>query len=71
MQVGSFSSADNAQRLARELRAKGFTVEVTVAKSAGKDLHRVRAGPEASRDAATALRTRLAAAGQQGTLVAP
>lgn len=71
VQLGSFSSADNAQRLARELRAKGFTIEVSVVKSNGKDLHRVRAGPEANRDAATALRTRLAAAGQQGTLVAP
>ena len=71
VQLGSFSSADNAQRLARELRAKGFSVEVSLVKSNGKDLHRVRAGPEASRDAATALRTRLAAAGQQGTLVAP
>lgn len=71
VQLGSFSSSDNAQRLARELRAKGFTVEVSVAKSGGRDLHRVRAGPESNRDAATALRTRLAAAGQQGTLVAP
>lgn len=71
MQLGSFSSADNAQRLARELRAKGFTIEVSAVKSGGKELHRVRAGPEADRNAATGLRTRLAAAGQQGTLVAP
>jgi len=71
VQLGSFSSADNAQRLARELRAKGFSIEVSAVKSAGRELHRVRAGPEADRNAATGLRTRLAAAGQQGTLVAP
>lgn len=71
VQLGSFSSADNAQRLARELRGKGFSVEVSAVKSGGKELHRVRAGPEADRTAATGLRTRLAAAGQQGTLVAP
>lgn len=71
VQLGSFSSADNAQRLARELRAKGFSIEVSAVKSGGKELHRVRAGPEADRNAATGLRTRLAAAGQQGTLVAP
>lgn len=71
VQLGSFSSADNAQRLARELRAKGFTIEVSAVKSGGRELHRVRAGPEVDRNAATGLRTRLAAAGQQGTLVAP
>ncbi len=71
VQLGSFSSADNAQRLARELRAKGFTIEVSAVKSGGRELHRVRAGPEPDRNAATGLRTRLASAGQQGTLIAP
>lgn len=71
VQLGSFSSADNAQRLARELRGKGFVIDVSIVKSGGKQLHRVRAGPEKDRDTAVALRTRLASAGQQGTLVAP
>lgn len=71
VQVGSFSSQDNAQRLARELRSKGFTVQVSQVTSAGAQLHRVRVGPEADRTAATALRDRLAAAGTRGTLVAP
>lgn len=71
VQLGSFSSQDNAQRLARELRSKGFTVQVSQVTSGGAQLHRVRAGPEADRAAATALRERLAAAGSRGTLVAP
>jgi DedD protein len=69
--LGSFSSADNARRLARELRARGFAIEVSQVRSGGKELHRVRAGPEQDRDGATALRARLAAAGQKGSLVAP
>jgi len=71
VQLGSFSSAQNAQGLARKLRAQGFSIDVSVVRSGGKDLHRVRAGPEKDRAAATALRSRLAAAGQQGTLIAP
>lgn len=71
VQLGSFSSQDNAQRLARELRGKGFTVQVSQVTSGGTQLHRVRAGPEADRAAATALRERLAAAGTRGTLVPP
>ena len=71
VQLGSFSSQQNAQGLARKLRADGYAIDVTLVRSGGKDLHRVRAGPEQDRAAATALRARLAAAGQSGTLVAP
>lgn len=71
VQLGSFSSAQNAQGLARKLRGQGFNIDVSVVRSGGKELHRVRAGPEKDRTAATALRSRLAAAGQQGTLIAP
>lgn len=71
VQLGSFSSESNAQRLARDLRGAGFTIEVSEVTAGGRDLHRVRAGPAADRVAASALRDRLAAAGQQGTLVPP
>jgi DedD protein len=71
VQLGSFSSEANAQRLASDLRARGFTIEVSKVTAGGRDLHRVRAGPAADRGSATALRDRLAAGGQQGTLVAP
>lgn len=71
VQLGSFSSEQNAQALARKLRDAGYTIDVSRIRSDGRDLHRVRAGPVNDRAAATTLRTRLAAAGQQGTLVAP
>jgi DedD protein len=71
VQLGSFASEDNAQRLARELRGKGFTIEVARVKAGGKDLHRVRAGPVEDRQAATALKTRLGPSGADAKLVAP
>ena len=70
-QLGSFSSRDNAERLARDLRSKGFAIDVVRIRVGGKDLHRVRAGPVASRDAAVALQSRLAAAGHKSSLVPP
>jgi DedD protein len=71
VQLGSFSSEANAQRLAVELRGAGFAIQVSKVRASGEDWHRVRAGPAADRGTATALRERLAAAGQQGSLVAP
>jgi DedD protein len=71
VQLGSFASEQNAQGLARKLRDRGFSIDVSKVRSGSRDLYRVRAGPERNRDAATALRSKLAAAGTQGTLVAP
>lgn len=71
VQLGSFSSSDNAQRLARDLRGKGFAIDVTRVSASGKQLYRVRAGPVADRAAAVSLRQRLGTAGQAGTLVGP
>ena len=70
-QLGSFSSRDNAERLARELRAAGYQISVSPSKSNGKELFRVRAGPVGNREAAVALQGRLAAAGHKAALVAP
>lgn len=72
VQLGSFASSDNAQRLARDLRTKGFNVEVAKGRSGGRELHLVRSGPVADRAEATVLQGRLAAAGAPGgMLVAP
>src|SRR5690606_18304279 len=71
VQVGSFASEANARGLAGEVRAKGFGVEVSRVRSGNRDMFAVRAGPAKDRDAAQALRSRLAAAGQQGFLVSP
>lgn len=70
-QLGSFSSRDNAERLARELRGRGFTIDVSKIRAGGKDLYRVRSGPVTDRAAAVALQSRLAAAGHKSSLVAP
>lgn len=71
VQVGSFGQAANAQRVAEQLRDKGFNVQVLPA-SANQKLIRVRVGPARDRDGAVDLQKRLAAAGHQGTaLVAP
>jgi cell division protein FtsN len=61
VQVGSFSQRDHAERMVKDLAAKGFTVEV-----AGPDDHglfRVRSPPRAERAAANALRQKMQASG--------
>lgn len=69
VQVGSFASRDNAERLARELRGKGFATFVNESSGKGKRYWRVRVGPERSREAADALRKKLRAAGHSGGAV--
>ncbi len=72
VQVGSFSSNDNAKREAQKLRDAGYTTQVSATRRAGKDLYRVWVGPVADREAAMVLRARLVAAGLSNpTLVAP
>ncbi len=69
VQLGSFASHDNALRLARELRRKGFAVIVSESSSKGRRLWRVRVGPESDRPAAVALDARLRSAGYKGGAV--
>jgi DedD protein len=64
--MGSFSSQDNARRLAGQLDAKGFTAYLLPLQSNGKTLQRVRVGPVATRDEAEALARRLKASGFEG-----
>jgi DedD protein len=68
VQVGSFASRDNAERLAQKLKGKGFAATLTQSPK-GRRLWRVRVGPEADRAAATALAAKLRAAGQPGAVV--
>lgn len=68
VQLGSFASRANAERLAQQLRARGFQMSVSQG-SAGRRLYRVRAGPAASRAAALQLAAKLHAAGHAGALV--
>lgn len=66
VQLGSFASKANADRLAASVKAKGFQVAVQGGGGASGTLYRVRAGPEADRAGAEALAARLAAAGFKG-----
>jgi DedD protein len=68
VQLGSFASRTNAERLARHVRAAGFTVSVSQG-SSGRRLYRVRVGPAHDREAATQLAAKLQAAGHSGSIV--
>jgi len=67
VQLGSFASRANADRLARKVRAQGFPVSVSQG-SSGK-LYRVRVGPAHDRAAAGELAQQLRAHGHSGPIV--
>ena len=69
VQVGSFGNADNAQRLAAQLREGGLPAFISEVTSGGRTMHRVRIGPQASRAAAEAVVAQLQADGQQARSV--
>jgi len=69
VQVGSFSSRENAGRLASELKEQGFTAYVSRYQDGGRILHRVRVGPVATRPEAESLAERLSQAGQKVKVV--
>jgi DedD protein len=66
VQLGSFSQRANADRLATDLKRKGFTVSIQGGGGTTGNLFRVRAGPVADRPAAETLAKRLAEAGFKG-----
>jgi cell division septation protein DedD len=68
VQLGSFASRANAERLAGRLRAQGFTVRVSQG-SSGRHLYRVRVGPVNDHAAATELAEQLRSAGHAGSIV--
>jgi DedD protein len=69
VQLGSFSNADNAERLAAELRARGYKAFVSRFESTGQPRLRVRVGPEQDRARAEQLAARLRREGRQATVV--
>jgi DedD protein len=66
VQLGSFSSRANADRLAADVKRKGFSVSVQGGGGSSGTLFRVRAGPEPDKAGAEALAVRLAEAGFKG-----
>jgi DedD protein len=71
VQVGSFDSRDHADRLAHQLKGKGFSASVSLSTSHGRKWYRVRVGPERDRTAALAMARRLRAAGEPAVVQRP
>jgi len=69
VQLGSFSVRDNADRLARDMTAKGFAAFVSPIKSGDRQIYRVRVGPTRDRAQAEALAAQLRRIGQSGAIV--
>jgi DedD protein len=70
VQLGSFVSKENADRLAREMTAKGFNAFVAPpVMTNGRALYRVRVGPTRDRASAEALAAQLRRVGQVGSIV--
>jgi DedD protein len=69
VQLGSFSVRENAERLVREMNAKGFATFITPTSSSGRQLYQVRVGPTRDRASAEALATQLKRVGQSGSVV--
>jgi cell division septation protein DedD len=69
VQLGSFASRSNAERLAAQVHGQGFQVSVSRG-SAGRRLYRVQVGPAHDRAAAEQLAGQLRAKGHGGAVVA-
>jgi DedD protein len=71
VQLGSFASHVNADKLVRKLKAQGFSVYVLSGGSGASLRYRVRVGPMADRGAAAQAAARLKSLGHVGSLVSP
>ncbi|MDX1482614.1 MAG: SPOR domain-containing protein [Woeseiaceae bacterium] len=69
VQLGSFSSRENAERLAADLRGAGYAAFLSRVSTSAGEMHRVRVGPQKDRDAARSVADALAQAGHQGRVV--
>ena len=67
VQLGSFASHANADRLARQVHSQGFPVSVS--RGTSGHLYRVRVGPAHDRAAASDLAQQLRARGHSGAIV--
>ncbi|NIL95412.1 MAG: hypothetical protein GTO71_13475 [Woeseiaceae bacterium] len=63
VQLGSFSNQENAERLAAELRKQGHAAFLSQVATAEGQRHRVRIGPQESREAADTIAARLTSEG--------
>ncbi|MGO9935360.1 MAG: SPOR domain-containing protein [Steroidobacteraceae bacterium] len=71
LQLGSFASRANADNLARQLKAQGFSVYVLSGGSGQNLRYRVRVGPLSDREAADRAAAQLKSLDHASTFVAP
>jgi DedD protein len=71
VQLGSFASRDNADKMLRQLRAQGFSVFMLSGGSGPALRYRVRIGPMADRGAAADEVAKLKSLGHTATIVPP
>jgi DedD protein len=71
VQLGSFASRDNADKLLRQLRAQGFSVFILSGGSGASLRYRVRIGPMADRGAAAQEVAKLQSLGHTASIVPP
>ena len=70
VQLGSFVSKENAERLVHDMTAKGFNAFLAPPiTTGGRELYRVRVGPARDRASAEALAAQLRRVGQAGSIV--
>ena len=69
VQLGSFSSQENAERLAADLRKQGYAAFLSQLQTDSGSLHRVRIGPQKDRESAESVATKLGTAGHKGQVV--
>lgn len=69
VQLGSFSNEANAERLAADLRKQGYAAFLSQLQTESGALHRVRIGPQNSRESAEAIAAKLTSAGLKGQVV--
>jgi len=69
VQLGSFGSQENAERLAADLRKQGFAAFLSQLATGEGQLHRVRVGPQKDRESAEAMAERLQKTGHRGQVV--
>ena len=71
VQLGSFASRANADKLMRQLKGQGFSVYVVTGGSGSSPRYRVRVGPMADRGAATQAVAKLKSLGHAASFVPP
>jgi DedD protein len=69
VQLGSFASDDNAERLVKELKGRGYKAFVSQTGSGSRARYRVRVGPEQDRARAENLAERLRHEGRSAVIV--